>query len=88
MLIEMLGQSGGYYVLHGLTNGLIASGPAALEILRPERSLLTPAVEILISCMIGHLYCRLSGNRLTREFAPFNKAVGQSFIKSRGMDKN
>ena len=46
------------------TRGLIASGPAALETLRPERSLYTPAVEILISCMIGNLHCRLSGKVL------------------------
>ena len=31
--------------------GRIASGPAALETLRPERSLFTPAVEILMSYM-------------------------------------
>ena len=66
------------------TMGRIASGPAALETLRPERSLLTPAVEILMSCIIGNLHFRCSGRRLTREVAPFNIVVWQSFIRLRG----
>ena len=66
------------------TMGRIASGPAALETLRPERSLLTPAVEILTSCIIENLHCRRSGNRLIREVAPFNIVVRKSFIRSRG----
>ena len=52
------------------TMGLMASGPAALETLRSERSLVTPAVEITISFIIGNLHCRHSGKRLTREDAP------------------
>ena len=52
----------------------MASGPAALDTLRSERSLVTPAVEITISCRIKNLHCRHSG-RLTREVAPFNIVV-------------
>ena len=58
----------------------IALGPAALETLRPERSLFTPAVVILMSCITGNLYCRGSGRRFTRQVAPFNIVVRQSFI--------
>ena len=66
------------------TMGRIASGPAALETLRPEKSLFIPALEILMYCIMGNLHCRGSDRRSTREIAPFNIVVWQSFIRLRG----